>query len=651
MKFTFSPESTPLGGYTIKRAIHRGGFGEVYYALSDSGKEVALKLLQQNLEIELRGVRQCMNLKHPNLVTIFDIREDNDGDQWVIMEYLHGKTMDKVIHEANGPLPMRDVEKWLSGIVAGLSFLHDRGIVHRDLKPANIFRENEIVKIGDVGLAKFITHSRRSAQTESVGTVYYMAPEVGHGRYGHEVDVYSLGIILYEILTGRLPFDGESTAEILMKHLTEKPDLSVLPRRLRPVLANVLEKDPARRTPSAQQLLSEFRDAIAGIEIATTVPNELFSNSSLPNNGRSNNGQKIDATVVPVADVKKTSPVNVPVTSTSSPPSDPNSKWTSKTPEQRADSIITGAKILGSVFFSCCVAVGLASLWSVTLFMHGLIQCAAYFGLGHIGNRFINWMVQPFKRFTSKKRVAAAPVFDKPVPKRRRGQSARHRRLHATALCPEIVRDIPWRYRLTELTGSMVLSAVSCIILSASVFLITGFGDRSISEFVFFNAVAILGCWSLLTSAKCFEGEEKTRKRRLFPLFMGFAVGAIAFYLQHELLIQDGHFYRRWNHHQSFSFYLQHGVLKSLGCSMLFFGGLFFLRRWWRHTDSLRDFRFSVWTVLFTTFLGFIVGALLRVPTEWATLWAAIISCCVQLSSPWMSPDDRKKLAEGTSHE
>ena len=277
MKFTFPPESKPLDGYTIKRAIHRGGFGEVYYALSDAGKEVALKLLQQNLEIELRGVTQCMNLKHPNLVTIFDVRQDGDNDHWIVMEYVRGKSLDKVIDEFNGPMPIEEVERWLAGMVAGLSFLHDRGIVHRDLKPANVFQENKVVKIGDVGLAKFITQSKRSAQTESVGTVYYMAPEVAHGRYGHEVDLYSLGIVLYEMLTGRVPFDGESTAEILMKHLSDKPDLTPLPKRLRPVLAEVLEKDPLKRTPTAEQLLADFRKAVAGVEIPTRIPDESFT--------------------------------------------------------------------------------------------------------------------------------------------------------------------------------------------------------------------------------------------------------------------------------------------------------------------------------------------------------------------------------------
>lgn len=240
MKFTFAPESRPLAGYTIKRAIDRGGFGEVYYAQSDAGKEVALKLLQHNLDVELRGIAQCLNLKHPNLVSIFDVRADDDGDQWVVMEYVAGKTLEQALADYPHGMPMELIQKWMNGVVGGLAYLHDRGLVHRDVKPGNIFWDGGVVKVGDVGLSKFITPSRRSAHTESVGTVYYMAPEVAHGRYGTEVDVYSLGVILYEMLTGRVPFDGESTGEILMKHLSTPPDLTQVPERMRPVLAHAL---------------------------------------------------------------------------------------------------------------------------------------------------------------------------------------------------------------------------------------------------------------------------------------------------------------------------------------------------------------------------------------------------------------------------
>jgi len=270
MKFTFPPESRPLPGYTIKRAIDRGGFGEVYYALSDAGKEVALKLLQHNLDVELRGVRQCLNLRHPNLVTIFDIRTDDDEDHWIVMEYAGGRTLEQTLAAARQSLSPADALAWMRGIADGVEFLHARGLVHRDLKPGNIFADQGTVKVGDVGLSKFITPSRRSAQTESVGTVHYMAPEVARGRYGKEVDVYAAGVILYEILAGKVPFDGESTAEILMKHLTATPDLSPIPSDLRPLLTRALEKDPERRLESIGDLATGLEQFVAGKQ--PTVP-------------------------------------------------------------------------------------------------------------------------------------------------------------------------------------------------------------------------------------------------------------------------------------------------------------------------------------------------------------------------------------------
>ncbi|MBC8115194.1 MAG: serine/threonine protein kinase, partial [Candidatus Saccharimonas sp.] len=262
MKFTHPPGATPVDGFTIRRGIHRGGFGEVYYAVSDAGKEVALKLLQHEPDVELRGVTQCLNLKHPNLVNLFDVKTDSHGESWVVMEYVNGTSLEDVLAAFPNGLSLDEVRDWLTGLVAGVSHLHDRGIVHRDLKPANVYRENGVVKVGDVGLSKKLGSDRRGAHTQSVGTVYYMAPEVAKGQYGPEVDVYSLGIMLYELLTGRVPFTGETTAEILMKHLTAKPDLAPLPERLRAVVARALEKDPQKRTSTVRQLEEEFAQAI-----------------------------------------------------------------------------------------------------------------------------------------------------------------------------------------------------------------------------------------------------------------------------------------------------------------------------------------------------------------------------------------------------
>jgi len=184
MKFTYTSGSRPLEGYTIKRGIGRGGFGEVYYATSDAGKEVALKLIRRNLDIELRGVTQCLNVKHPNLLGLFDVKQDELGDSWVVMEYVAGECLEDAIARHPNGLSRDDALAWFRGVAAGVAYLHDHGIVHRDLKPGNIFSDEGLVKIGDYGLSKFISASRRSGQTESVGTVHYMAPEIGNGRYG-----------------------------------------------------------------------------------------------------------------------------------------------------------------------------------------------------------------------------------------------------------------------------------------------------------------------------------------------------------------------------------------------------------------------------------------------------------------------------------
>jgi len=261
MAYTFKHGDRPLDGYTVQRAVGRGGFGEVYYAISDGGREVAVKYLRDNPQVELRGVSHCINLKSPHLVSIFDVKKTDEDDYCIIMEYCSGPSLrDLLIAEPNGFAPEK-AAFFLREIAKGLSYLHDRGIVHRDLKPGNIFYDDGYVKIGDYGLSKIITVSRHSAQTASVGTVHYMAPEIGSGNYSRGVDIYALGVILYEMLMGTVPFEGSTMAEVLMKHLTSQPEVDKLPQPFGKVIRKALEKDPKDRYQTVDEMVEELLGA------------------------------------------------------------------------------------------------------------------------------------------------------------------------------------------------------------------------------------------------------------------------------------------------------------------------------------------------------------------------------------------------------
>ncbi len=270
MAYVFKHNDRPLDDYTIQRAVGCGGFGEVYYAISDGGREVALKYLKSNPAIELRGVSHCINLKSPHLVSIFDVKQNADGEYFIIMEYCSGPSLrDLMVAEPEGFGPQKSAF-FVREIAKGLAYLHDRGIVHRDMKPGNIFYDDGYVKIGDYGLSKFISVSRHSAQTASVGTVHYMAPEIGSGNYSAGVDIYALGVMLYEMLLGRVPFEGSSMGEILMKHLTAQPELDELPHPFGEVIRKALQKDPKDRYQSANEMIEallnveEVRQSLAG---------------------------------------------------------------------------------------------------------------------------------------------------------------------------------------------------------------------------------------------------------------------------------------------------------------------------------------------------------------------------------------------------
>ena len=256
--YRYKHDDRPLDGYTIQRAAGRGGFGEVYYAISDSGREVAIKAIQNYEQIELRGISQCMNLKSPHLVSIFDVKYNDQKEPFVIMEYISGPSLRDLLLESPNGLGVQKAAFFLREIAKGLSYLHECGIVHRDLKPSNIFYENGYVKVGDYGLTKAISASRHSGHTITVGTVHYMAPEIGAGSYDRSIDIYALGILLYEMLTGKVPYVGSSPAEILMKHMTGTPNLDNIEEPFAHVIKKALAKEPSDRYKTVQEMVEEL---------------------------------------------------------------------------------------------------------------------------------------------------------------------------------------------------------------------------------------------------------------------------------------------------------------------------------------------------------------------------------------------------------
>src|ERR1041384_727531 len=280
------------GGCLVLDLISVGGMGRVYRAEQRAlGRTVAVKVIHPHLLADENSIlrfmteaRAASQLNHPNSVSVIDFGRTDDGQPYLVMEFLRGKDLARVAYE-QGPLPFKRVVDVLAQALMALSEAHDLGIVHRDLKPENIILEplrrgGDFVKVVDFGLAKL----KADAQAPSVtspgivcGTPDYMAPEQGRGDpIDGRSDLYAMGVILFQLLTGRLPFEADSPTQVVMMHMTiPVPD----PRQVAPEpsipepLVQVVNKALAKDAKKRYQDAIEFADALkSALSLAESVP-------------------------------------------------------------------------------------------------------------------------------------------------------------------------------------------------------------------------------------------------------------------------------------------------------------------------------------------------------------------------------------------
>lgn len=256
-----------IPGYEIQGLLGHGSFGVVYKARKISvGRPCALKFLKvddpatgQAVLRELASLEHLAQLDHPGLVSVED-RGVVDGIPYIVMGYGGDETLATRL-SAGGPLAADRAADLLARLCAAVQALHDHGVVHFDIKPANIFLRGDRPRLGDYGLARLITQSRKTLSMGR-GTPLYMAPELLAGKGDERADIYSLGVVLYECLAGVPPFQGENEWEVLRRHESEPVRFpKTFPPRFRAVVERALAKDPRARYRSAAEL---GRDLAAG---------------------------------------------------------------------------------------------------------------------------------------------------------------------------------------------------------------------------------------------------------------------------------------------------------------------------------------------------------------------------------------------------
>jgi len=264
------------GRYKVKEIIGEGGMANVYLATDlILDRDVAVKIMRENLSNSQDYIRRfnregyaASSLAHPNIVSIFDVGEEN-GNYFIVMEYVQGMTLKEYIQHF-APIPMEKVVDIMKQLTSALTSAHRNQIVHRDIKPQNILiNQHGEVKITDFGIATAVSAATLTqTSTGMLGSVHYLSPEQAKGGFtSHKSDIYSLGIVMFELLTGRAPFAGDSAVAIALKHLqSEMPSAkawnSAIPQSVENAVMRATAKDPNNRYPSAEAMYEDLETVL-----------------------------------------------------------------------------------------------------------------------------------------------------------------------------------------------------------------------------------------------------------------------------------------------------------------------------------------------------------------------------------------------------
>ncbi len=261
--------------YQIIKSIGEGGMANVYLAYDTIlDRDVAVKVLRGDLSNDEKFVRRfqrealnASSLSHPNIVEVYDVGDDN-GQYFIVMEYIEGKNLKDLIKK-RGKLTVSEVVDIMSQIADGLSVAHDSYIIHRDIKPQNIMiLENGLVKITDFGIAMAMNATQLTQTNSVMGSVHYLPPEQASGKGSTlKSDIYSMGILMYELLTGVLPYRGDNAVEIALKHLKEplpsiRDEIDDLPQSVENIILKSTAKNPKNRYNDARAMYEDLKTCL-----------------------------------------------------------------------------------------------------------------------------------------------------------------------------------------------------------------------------------------------------------------------------------------------------------------------------------------------------------------------------------------------------